>query len=627
MAALLAVQGALAQEGDATLTRLRAEWPDQTSVYLEHNTTYRIERTKEGYEVHRRTEDRELMLKDQSSNSQERSVGYSELIPLEELEAYTLVPTGKGQKKLPVGAIDHHDVRGENVFHDDNQRASFMMPSLVAGAIAVVDHTISYPDHRMITGHFFGAERPVERSCLTVICDQSLDVDVRTFHIADSALERSDAIERGKRVVRLVMRHVATLPLEGNAPGPRYYAPHALVVLRPAGSDRAGDLDRMYAWYSTFLEDGTQEPTAELKALSDSIVGDATAPRDRAARLYKWVQDRIHYVAFEDGMNGLVPAPAEQVHRSGYGDCKGMSHLLCTLMRAQGLDSHLAWVGTRDLPYRYTEVATSDCDNHMVVALELADSTVIVDATAGLNAFGVPSGFIQGKQVLIALAPDRYAVHEVPVMPPSFSALVDSVHVRMDGAALAGSGVLTATGYDRYYLVQWLKNATPARRDHLMRSILMKGSNKFLLDTAAVEGTDDPEAPLVIRYRFHIPDHVRISGSRAYMPIVLTDPWEGIRYNKDRKLPIDVDHCSDRRYVVDLELPAGATCRDLPITGGVNEDAFGYSLAIRGDARSVKATSTFRMNRLLIDQERPMWERLNRSLLPDLGRILVIDTP
>lgn len=96
-----------------------------------------------------------------------------------------------------------------------------------------------------------------------------------------------------------------------------------------------------------------------MKALGQFVGrhGDQS-PRQQATIIYRWVQQRIHYVAFEDGMNGLVPAAASEVCRTRYGDCKGMSNLLHTLLRARGLDAHLSWVGTRMLPYNYSELPT-----------------------------------------------------------------------------------------------------------------------------------------------------------------------------------------------------------------------------------------------------------------------------
>lgn len=162
------------------LVNMRRAYQDQSAVYLVRNTTYRIERTSTGVVAHRDMEEDELLLKDRTGTAHKQEIHYSDLIPLERLEAYTLVPNGRGTKRVPVDKVDRRDEREDYIFHDDSKVASFVMPSLISGAVAHVEHTIAYPDARLVSGHFFAGVYPTESSTLTVISDQDIDVDVRT---------------------------------------------------------------------------------------------------------------------------------------------------------------------------------------------------------------------------------------------------------------------------------------------------------------------------------------------------------------------------------------------------------------------------------------------------------------
>lgn len=624
---LVAVAGC-AQPADELLISMRRAWQDQSSVFLKRNTTYRIERSAKGFTARRETEEQELMLKDQSGTAQEEVIHYSGLIPLERLEAYTLVPQGRAHKRVPVRSVSHRDERDDHIFHDDSRVASFVMPSLVAGSIAHIEHTIAYPDARFVAGHFFATYRPTIESTLTVVSDPGIDVDVRTFHLVDSLMVRSDRMEKGKRVQRFTMKQVPALPHDENAPSVRHYAPHAQLVVRlPGGAPDRGDLDRLYDWYSEHIKDTWGAPSPELQALSDSITAGASSDREKAARIYRWVQDRIHYIAIEDGMNGLVPAPALEVCRARYGDCKGMSNLMHTLLRAQGLDSHLAWIGTREIPYRYTELPTGANDNHMIVALRLADTTLFLDGTAASNAFGIPSAFTQGKQTLVAMTKDRYEVMRVPVMPATFSSVTDSVRVRLEGEALVGTGTVRYTGYERYTLAHRLRQVPPGKRNDALRGALTKGSNKFLLDSSEVLGIDDPDAPLTIRYHFRIPDHAHVANGKRYVPLTLSDPWKHLRYRSERTLPIELDHCISQRNVVVMELPAGARCAGVPSKDGLSQDAFRYGIELVRDGDTVISSASFAIEELMLDDELPAWRSANTSLLKELGRTIVIENP
>lgn len=626
-AALLLGAAALAQPADELLVRMRRAWQDQSSVFLKRNTTYVIERGPQGWTARRTAEEDELMLKDQSGAASEKTVHYSGLVPLDGLVAYTLVPDGRRRRRMPVGAISHRDAREGHIFHDDDRVASFTMPGLVSGAIAHVSHGLRYPDARFAGGHFFATYRPSEESTLTVISDPGAEVEVRLFHAPDSLVLRSEEQAKGRRVQRFTMRKVPPLPQEPDAPGIKHFAPHAQLVVRLPEERGMSDLDRLYAWYSGHIKDTFAAPPPALQALSDSICRGAGTPRAKAERLYRWVQASIHYVAIEDGMNGLVPMPAEEVRRTRYGDCKGMSNLLRQLLRAQGLEAHLAWVGTRELPYAYTELATGASDNHMIVALELEGDTLFLDPTAAHNAFGVPSGFTQGKQSLIALGPGRHALKQVPVMPPSFSTVRDSVRVRLEGDALVGTGVAAYTGYERYALAHRLRYARAGKLNEALRPVLMKGSNKFLLDSAVVEGLDDPAAPLTIRYAFRLPDHARAAGGKRYLPLQLSDPWKELRQPAGRGLPVELEHKVSQRYVAVLELPPAARCSSLPASTAAEHDAFRFSTGARHDGATVTSVAEFALDTLLLDASDPGWRAACSLLLQELGRSIVIESP
>src|SRR5690606_1844582 len=137
-------------------------------------------------------------LKDMAGSGAEQEVHYSGLIPLERLEAYTLVPRGKKHKRVPVGIVDHRDDRGGNIFHDDSRVASFVLNSLNSGSIGVVEYTLSFPDVRFVGGHYFSGIAPTEESTLTVISDPDIPVEVRMFHLPDSLLQRTSTIEKGR---------------------------------------------------------------------------------------------------------------------------------------------------------------------------------------------------------------------------------------------------------------------------------------------------------------------------------------------------------------------------------------------------------------------------------------------
>jgi hypothetical protein len=628
LSAITLACGVHAQPAVDLLTRMRRTYQEESKIYLKHHTVVRIERAGNGAVATRTVEEEELYLKDQGGAAREREVHYSSLVELKDIEAYTLALQGKGYKRMNVDRFDHKDRRDEEIFHDDTRVASFVMPNITAGSIGHVRYTLQYQDARMAMGHYFGVHIPTEESSLTVISDPGIDVEVRTFNLADSTYTRSDRTERGKRVQQLSMTRVPGLPFEDHAPSWKYHSPHAQIVVRlPGAASEVALTDGLYRWYREMADSATSHIHPDVQRLADSIaVGEGDDAR-RAALLYRWVQDHVRYVAFEDGMNGYVPAAPEEVLRVRYGDCKGMSGLLTTLLQAAGLKAHITWIGTRDLPYTYSDLPSAASTNHMIVALDLADSTLFLDPTSRSCGFGVPSGFIQGKEAMINNGPDKARIVPVPAMPASFSTTTDSVFARIEGTTLLGTGIARYTGYDRYHVAELVKNVPVERHPEMMRALLMKGSNAFLVDSFQVSGVDDRDAPLVVRYQFRIPGIVMTHGERLFLPPHLEDPWAFMRSSKPRKLPIELNYRSTHRSVLVLQLPAGMRCTTIPAPFQLENEALSISMNAAEANGQLVANASFITKSLLLSGPAAELPRLNTELPKAMARTLVIERP
>ena len=172
----------------------------------------------------------------------------------------------------------------------------------------------------------------------------------------------------------------------------------------------------------------------------DSIIAAATAgcrtDAERIAASLAWVQQNIRYVAYEAGTAAFTPDRPAEVVRKRYGDCKGMSLLLKTLLRAQGFDARLADIGAGGrIDWTADEVPTPAAYNHVICVVFHQADTLFLDATARYAPFGfIPNG-LQGRQACVEDG-DNCLMLTVPLLPPAASA--DSLHydARLTGAAL-----------------------------------------------------------------------------------------------------------------------------------------------------------------------------------------------
>src|SRR6185437_5848516 len=135
-----------------------------------------------------------------------------------------------------------------------------------------------------------------------------------------------------------------------------------------------------------------------LNNLVSDLIKDDKTQRERAAHIYSWVQKNIHYIAFEKGLEGFIPRPADTVYKRKYGDCKDMSSIIMAMCRKAGLDAHFVWIGTTEKPYTFEETPLPLVSNHMICAVKLGGDWVFMDGTDPALPFGKNREDIQGKE-------------------------------------------------------------------------------------------------------------------------------------------------------------------------------------------------------------------------------------
>ncbi len=90
----------------------------------------------------------------------------------------------------------------------------------------------------------------------------------------------------------------------------------------------------------------TLDAGSPLNAEIERIRAAHATPLARAAAALRLVQDDIRYVALAMGEGGYVPASADAVWRSRYGDCKGKTALLLALLHGLDIEAEPALVST-----------------------------------------------------------------------------------------------------------------------------------------------------------------------------------------------------------------------------------------------------------------------------------------
>ena len=122
----------------------------------------------------------------------------------------------------------------------------------------------------------------------------------------------------------------------------------------------------------------------ELRDLAARLTRDAPTPGARLDSLVGYVVRHVNYVAIELGRGRVMPSPASEVLRRGYGDCKDMAVLLIALAEASGMAAQPVLVSFDGIRPPTDDFVDPGSFTHMVVLLPGPDGGRWCDPTVGV---------------------------------------------------------------------------------------------------------------------------------------------------------------------------------------------------------------------------------------------------
>lgn len=617
------------------LASYQGKYPGEPGIYLEQRTEVHITQldgtvhvsTKHFYDL--------LHLTDQSNHFAREVLHTNSFRTLSKIDAYSLVANKTKYKKVAVDQFEEKDnvVGAGFVFYDDTKQTRFVFPGVRPGTRNVLQYEETFKEPRFLSPWYPATPLPVEKANLKIIVDPAVQIKFREFNTQALGLGFTETTENNKKVYSWSAANIAGMRrIDDKAPAAPHFMPHIVYWVEQVNAQTPTQVlsnpKDLYTFYTSFIKDLKPAGDSYLQATVDSLVQNAPSEEEKVRRILYWVQDHVKYIAFEDGMRGFVPNSASLVYKNRYGDCKDMSSITWSMLRMAGIKgAHLAWIGTRRLPYRYAEVPTPLVDNHMIAVYKSREGYIFLDATSQHTQYGLPSSMIQGKEALVSLGPDQFEVVPVPTMPAAINLHQDSLYLRFDKNRLNGIGSRKMKGYPKTFATYSLEGTNKLEEKEKIKKILTKGHNKFFVEEYGISNLYERDLPLQISYKCAIDDYHRQIGKELYVNLHLERDFENDRIDLEkRKLERENEFCFSDRQVVVLEVPAGYAVQYLPPSQAFTHPLFGFKFSYRSEGNKVVLEKEIQINHLLLKKEDfPKWNEMVAQLQEAYQEVVILD--
>ena len=330
------------------------------------------------------------------------------------------------------------------------------------------------------------------------------------------------------------------------------------------------------------------------------LTASCTSDKEKIAALYKYLGDKTRYVSIQLGIGGWQPMSAEEVGKTGFGDCKALTNYMQALLKEAGIESCQTIISTR-----YSELLKDFPNmhqtNHVILTIPQVDgSNMVVECTNPQLPLGFISGDYAGHQALQVVNGVGKLIR-IPEYTPdnNYEKIVADVQLQADGKSVVK---FSDDHYgDRYDAVRSIVyQGDKERKERVCRWISLQDP---VVESVKVNETKTDIPHLDVQSELK-GTYAKINGNKMF---IVCNPFRNVhipRFRKDRTRPIITENAYRLEDEIRITLPDGYVYPAGQNADTTKTDFGSYTLDIRQDGQKLIIKTSFTINKGRFDISR-----------------------
>lgn len=471
----------------------------------------------------------------------------------------------------------------EGIFHGDMRYKALKVNFNALGDIASYAITKNYSDIRYVDLVTFMQPYPVEKKTIIIEIPSWLELDLKEVNFEGEKISKTVSEDPSSHIktITYTVAEISANKKEANSCFQLLESPFILFHTKSFKQNNNlvplfSSHQDLYKWLKE-LNDKVDNKPEKLKPLVAILTAGKTTDVEKIKSTYYWVQENIRYIAFEYGIAGFQSAPAYQVYENKYGDCKGMANLLVHLLRLQGYDAFITWVGTRGQRFLDYSTPSLHLDNHAICTVVLKDSIYYLDATESFISLGFNGYRLQGRPVLVS-KPQSGEIMTVPEGSEQANLDYELQQLSISNTTMKGKVQRTLKNESKNALTRLLNAYGKSNQEELMRHFLHSDKSNEIISNVSLKNIEDRDKDTQIQFDYEIKNQITsIGGNELYIDFGRDKLFSNMA-EKDRVSGIDLGRKYFIKHITEYTVPAGYAVKHIPQSVKESTDEFSLDL-------------------------------------------------
>ena len=318
---------------------------------------------------------------------------------IKSIEAYTI--RSDGERIKATKTQDFVPSHPSDTYSGDFARVIYM-PMVEIGSVIeyTVKKDVSYPIYEKTFdyNYFFGGITETKKSRFVLTIPENKKLLYKTYNTSITPVITYSDTGKGNGKKRQITYEweaddiIKMVPEEGMPPVEEIVP--WLTVSTIENWDAVKDL-----WWGKASQAFQISPSIRNKA--KELTAGLKTDREKADAIVEYVAQNIKYLGLEFNELIFVPDNATNVFKNKYGDCKGKSVLLMTMLHEVGIESYPVLIRNRAVGKIDTSIPTISLFNHVIVYCKIDNEEYWLDPTLKFASFGYLAPQYQNIDALV----------------------------------------------------------------------------------------------------------------------------------------------------------------------------------------------------------------------------------
>ncbi|WP_045502197.1 DUF3857 domain-containing protein [Chryseobacterium sp. StRB126] len=346
-------------------------------------------------------------------------------------------------------------------------------------------------------------------------------------------------------------------------------------------------------WYYNNLVEPVAVSTPEIKAEVAALQLQGSV-EEKVKKIYQYMQTKTRYIYVGLGIGGWLPMMPDEVYKKGYGDCKGLTNYMKTLLNEAGIPSYYCVINSGLSQVSFDPDFPKMGGNHAILMVPTENGNIWLENTSQQTAFNHLGSSTTDRNVL-SIKKNGIELINTPVYSADQNKEKQKLKIKIEeDNSIAGKGSFFYTG-NQYDDNLRFVNLNPKEQSEALKKRFDVLNFEKVEMKNFVNNKDN--AVITFDLDFKTNNYCKNAGSSLIFRAVPIFSDSVYKIDENRELPFETRQSFEDEYEISFTIPKGYKTDEIPNDTSISSEFGNYNLSFVKNEEEIKVTRKLQINK------------------------------